>query len=187
MSRTARRLATTFTLGLLLAVTASCGDEEPEPIPKPSTSPSPSVSPAPSAPTLNDKQRADYDAAVLKYADYIALVDRVGEDPKVTDEVAVELAQLATKPVTGEFSDGLDELIRNKAHTEGHREVAWSSPVSVKVDKEVVFLQCKTPGTWVAVKGEKRVPQKGNTISKVTAVVYKSKWFVQKNERAGEC
>lgn len=186
MSRIARRLATTIALGLMLAVTAGCQGDEPKPIPKP-TKPTPSVSPAPSGPELNAKQEADYKEAVQKYAEYIALVDRVGMDPKVTDDIAIELAKVATKPVTGEFSDGLDELIRNKAHTEGHRDVAWSSPISVEVDEEVVFLQCKAPGTWVAVKGDKRVPQKGNTISKVTAVEHKSAWYIKKNERAGEC
>lgn len=186
MRPTLRRITTVLTLAVALLLTVSCGNDEPKPIPTPTES-TPSVSPAPSGPALNARQEADYKRAVQKYADYIALVDRVGEDPKVTDEIAVELARLATKPVTSEFSDGLDELIRNKAHTEGHREVAWSSPVSVSVGKEVVFLQCKTPGTWVAVKGEKRVPQKGNTISKVTAVEYRSEWYVKKNERAGEC
>jgi hypothetical protein len=39
----------------------------------------------------------------------------------------------------------------------------------------------------VAVKGDRRVPQKTNTISKVTAVEYKSKWFIKKAEVEGEC
>lgn len=161
-----------------------CGDDKPKPIPK--TSATPSVSPAPSAPALNAEQEADYNAAVQKYAEYVALVDRVGMDPKVTDELAAELVQLATKPVTDEFSDGLDELIRNDAHTEGHRKVEWSSAVSVK-DNKIVLLQCKSPGTWVLVGKGKRVPQKSNTITKVSAIEFKGEWYIKDTDGAGKC
>jgi len=185
MSRIARRLATIIALGLMLAVTAGCQNDEPEPIPKP-TKPTSSVSPAPSGPELNAKQEADYKEAVEKYADYQEFVDRVAADPKVTDDRTVELDKLATRPATDDFSDSIDQLIKNEAHTEGSREVAWSSPVSVNGD-EVVFLQCETPGTWVLVGSGHRAPQKSNTITKVTVIKYKDNWFVKDGDGAGKC
>ena len=151
------------------------------------TLPTPSVSPAPSAPELNAKQEADYQEAVQKYDDFKRFVDRVAADPKASEEIAIELGGLATKPATEDFSNAIDELIRNEAHTEGQREVAWSSPVSVKVGKEVVFLQCETPGTWALVGDGKRYPDKNNVVTEVTAINYKDNWFVKDGEGEGEC
>ena len=186
MSRIARRLATTIALGLMVALTAGCQSDEPKPIPKP-TKPTPSASPAPSGPALNAKQEADYKEAVQKYDDFKRFVNRVAADPKASEEIAIELGGLATKPATDDFSDAIDELIRSKAHTEGHRETAWSSPVSVEVGKEVVFLQCETPGTWALVGDGKRYPDKNNVVTKVTVINYKDNWFVRDGKRAGRC
>lgn len=182
------RCAAAIALAAALLLTASCGDDEPEPVLKTSTSsPTPSVSPAPSKEPLSSDQKKAFNAAVDRYAEFQRFVERVGREPKVTKEMTVELAGLATKPATDEFSDGLDELIRNDAHTEGQREVAWSSPVSVE-DDEVVFVQCETPGTWVLVGADgDRVPQEGSTVTKVTAIEFEDEWYIKDADQDGRC
>lgn len=182
----ARRYTTAIALALALTLT-SCGDDEPKPIPETPTKPSPSVSPAPSAEPLSADLESDYKAAVQKDAEYQAFVDRVAADPKVTDERTVELAKLATKPAINDFSDEIEDLIRNDVHSEGHREVAWTSPVSVKAGKEVVFLQCTTPGTFALVGDGQRFPDKANVVTKVTVIKFKDNWFVKDSEGAGAC
>lgn len=164
---------------LVLTMVAGCGDEDgPNPIPKASsTTPGPSVSPAPSAPVLTPSQEGAYKAAVQKYAEYQEFVLSVSKDPRVTPDLAVEAKEYVTIEAFDDFSKSIDELIRNGLHTQGRRQVAWTVPVRVKKG-EVVFRQCETPGTWELVKGDKRLPQTSNTITRVHAVAVDGKWRV---------
>lgn len=185
LSSPTHRRATVAVVALISLT--GCGGDDPDPIPSASST-SPSVSPAPAnAPSLTAAQKADYKAAAAKYAEYIDLANRVGTNPKAGPEVAEELAEVATDPLFAEFSDGLERLIKNDAHTEGERKFEWISPVSV-TPTEVVFLQCESPGDRVLVKGHERAPQHGNTLSKVTVVNSKGSWFVRDDEgRAAGC
>lgn len=164
---------------------ASTGDKNHT---SPSQTSEPKVSPAPEdAPDLDEDQKNAYKSAVRKYAEYQDFVDETNHEPKDTKENARRLVSLTIPPETEHFTTGFDELIDNDIRIEGSRKVEWSTPVKVTDDK-VVFKQCESPGTWVAIQGDQKETEHANTVSKVTVVKRDDgKWYVKNNEVAGDC
>ena len=104
----------------------------------------------------------------------------------VAPVTAAELATLATKPATDDLSAAVDELVRNEAHVEGERDVAWTTPVKVSAD-EVTLRQCETPGDWALVGSGKRAPQTSNTVTEAVLIQVKGQWYVKSGRTVGKC
>lgn len=181
-------------LVILAGVLAGCGSSDSPDTGEnggtkgPSQASGPKVSPAPEgALDLDDDQKSAYKSAVRKYAEYQDFVDDTNHEPQDTKENARRLASLTIPPVTKDFTEGFDELIDNDIHIEGSHKVEWSSPVKVTGDK-VIFKQCQSPGTWVAIQGDQKETEDGNTVRKVTVVQRDDgKWYVKNNEVAEDC
>lgn len=165
---------------------SGCSDDGPDPIPATSGTADPDAT-APGAPTLNGDQRVAYDAALSRYTEFQAFAAQLSQQPEVGDETASSVAKYMTLDGADSFSKSLDQLVRNDAHVEGTRDVAWSVPVRV-TDTSVVLRQCETPGSWVLVgKDGSKVPQSENTITEVVLEKVERDWFVDGVKGAGTC
>lgn len=189
-----RRLPAAIALGLALTLTAACGgDDGPEAIPDPTSSPTPevSVSPPPAdTPDLDAEQQAAFDSATARHAEFEAFTARVAADPEGSQAQAQatvdELFTYTLEPATSDWGDALDQLVADGIRIEGRSKVEWTAPVEVTDDK-VVFLQCESPGDWVAYQGDASSTQENNIVTEVTMLFREGQWRIQNQESDGEC
>lgn len=162
------RAASVAVLTVLALAGCNGGLDEPDPIPTTTetASPGPDVSPPPEAPDLDEEQKAAFDTAVARYAEYQAFSKRVWQEPSRDPEVALELAEYTVMPETKAWSDSNDGLIEKGQYITGTAKVEWTVPVEV-TENRVRFKQCESPGDWTIHEGEETGTQTNNTVSEV--------------------